>query len=159
MVQIQIKTALDSYRVEVTSKACFHFMVQGYPTGREVVMRVVDVKLLAHLQKVTVGGIQAGKLGSYRPYVRMGAKGDYTRLPADRVTCLEEEDRIDVEMRVVPTDSIFYMSFALPYTYERYLNFIRDLPKECSDYYLRKEVLTYSLELRLVHLLTISSFD
>lgn len=41
-------------------------------------------------------------------------------------------------MRLTPTEQQFFVSFALPYSYERYLNFVRDLPRHCSDFYLRK---------------------
>ena len=50
-----------------------------------------------------------------------------------------------------------YFSFALPYSYERYLNMVRDLPLSNDDMYINKEVLCYSNNLNLVYAITITS--
>lgn len=53
-------------------------------------------------------------------------------------------------------------AFSYPYSYEKNLNLVRDLTAQYSndpDIYFHKEVITYSPELRLIHLLTISSHE
>jgi hypothetical protein len=50
-----------------------------------------------------------------------------------------------------------YFSFALPYSYERYLNMIRDLPASTEEMYIHKEVLCYSSNLNLVYAISITS--
>lgn len=52
-----------------------------------------------------------------------------------------------------------YFSFSLPYSYERYMNMIRDLPDFSKDFYIKKEVLCYTKNLHLVYMITITSFD
>jgi murein tripeptide amidase MpaA len=56
-------------------------------------------------------------------------------------------------MRITKT----YFSFALPYSYERYLNMVRDLPESNEEIQVSKEVLCYSNNLNLVYVLTITS--
>jgi hypothetical protein len=50
-----------------------------------------------------------------------------------------------------------YFSFALPYSYERYLNMVRDLPDSNEEMQVSKEVLCYSNNLNLVYVITVTS--
>lgn len=50
-----------------------------------------------------------------------------------------------------------WFSFLLPYSYDRYLNMVRDLPGSDADMYVHKEVLCYSSNLNLVHAISITS--
>lgn len=58
----------------------------------------------------------------------------------------------------MPKPTIF-LAFALPYSYERYLNMIRDLPDSNNEFYIKKEVLCYSKNLLLVYMVTITSWE
>ena len=60
---------------------------------------------------------------------------------------------MNVKMKISKT----YFSFALPYSYERYLNMIRDLPDSNEEMHISKEVLCYSNNLNLVYVLTVTS--
>jgi hypothetical protein len=61
--------------------------------------------------------------------------------------------RINVQI----TNGKTYFAFAYPYSYERYLNMVRDLPESNEEMYISKEVLCYSSNLNLVYVITITS--
>lgn len=62
-------------------------------------------------------------------------------------------------MKLIICKPVVYFAFSLPYSYERYLNMIRDLPDSNKDFYLKKEVLCYSKNLHLVYMVSITSYD
>jgi len=62
-------------------------------------------------------------------------------------------------MRIKSLEIKQYFSFALPYSYERYLNMVRDLPLSNENMYIHKEVLCYSNNLNLVYAISVTSPD
>ena len=69
----------------------------------------------------------------------------------------QANDGVVLKLRLKVKEGRTYLSFALPYSYERYLNMIRDLPESDEDIYIHKEVLCYSNNLNLVYAVSLTS--
>lgn len=69
----------------------------------------------------------------------------------------EGQEGVTLTLRLKTGEGRVYLSFALPYSYERYLNMVRDLPPSDNNIYIHKEVLCYSNNLNLVYAVSITS--
>ncbi len=92
----------------------------------------------------------------YRPF-RSYDGSNYHRLEDKEVEITQGNEGRVLKLNLKATEGRQYISFALPYSYERYLNMIRDLPASDEEMYIHKEVLCYSNNLNLVYAISISS--
>lgn len=68
------------------------------------------------------------------------------------------DDTLCLAIRFTPRKNNFYLAFAEPYTFTRYLKLINNIHKT-DGVFVKKDLLCYSLEKRPVYILNITSKD
>lgn len=137
-------------------KSWFYFKVKGFPAGWKVKFNIQRMHMLYSLWSNK-------SPQCYKPCFRLN-KEDWKRLDQDIFLNYIDNNIILTFQYVFEKEDNYEVSFAFsyPYSYEKNLNLVRDLTAQYSndpDIYFHKEVITYSPELRLIHLLTISSHE
>ncbi|EAR93059.2 zinc carboxypeptidase family protein (macronuclear) [Tetrahymena thermophila SB210] len=158
--EFEIDTSPDfdlTSQTEGWSKSWFYFSVTGLNCKAK--FNILRLKMLYNLWS-------NANINSYRPVFRVGEEGEFSRFKGPINLVYDEKDnvlKLTFQFDFSTTqDQNVYFSFSYPYSYQRNIEFIDQLANQYSndpDIYFNREILTYTPQLRLINLLTISSHD
>ncbi|KAL4471783.1 hypothetical protein ABPG72_008801 [Tetrahymena utriculariae] len=158
--EFEIDTSPDfdlTSQTEGWSKSWFYFSVTGLDCKAK--FNILRLKMLYNLWS-------NANINSYKPVFRIGEEGEFSRLKTPINLVYDEKDnvlKLNFSFDFSTTlDQNVYFSFSYPYSYQRNIEFIDQLANQYTndpDIYFNREILTYTPQLRLINLLTISSHD